>query len=141
MKVVIANKEKGRSYQVEIDENKSKALYGLKIGQEFDGSIVNLTGYKLKITGGSDKDGFPMRPDVHGPERKRILVSAGPGIRKKKKGIRRKKTVRGNIISESIAQINTIITKKGEKTIEELLGIKEEKKEGEENQKEESNTA
>jgi len=135
MKLVISNKN-GKSYQIEIDKNKSKALYGLTIGKEFDGGLVNLTGYKLKVTGGSDTEGFPMRGDVHGPERKRIFISSGTGIRKKKKGLRKKKTVRGNTVSESIAQMNTIITKEGEKTIEELLGIKEDKKEGEKDKKE-----
>ena len=55
-KVVVSNK--ADSYQVEVDD--TKALNGLVIGDEFDGGIVGLDGYTLKITGGSDKNGFTM---------------------------------------------------------------------------------
>ncbi len=134
MKIVISDPKTGRSYQTEIDENKSKPLIGMKIGEEIDGALFGLNGYKLKITGGTDKDGFPMRPDVHGPERKSILIGSGPGIRKKRKGERRKKTVRGNTISEHIAQVNTVVTKEGSKKLAEIFG-KEETKEGDENTK------
>ena len=136
MKVVISDSKTGKSYQTEVDEAKSKALHGAKIGEEIEGSLIGLSGYKLKVTGGSDKDGFPMRADVHGMERKRILISNGPGIRKKGKGERIKKTVRGNIVSDQIAQINVVITKQGSKPIPEILGIVEKKEESKEAEKE-----
>lgn len=129
MKIVVSDPKTGKSYQTEVDDNKSKAFYGMKIGNEIDGSLVGLTGFKVKITGGSDKEGFPMRPDVHGTERKRLLLSAGTGIKNKQKGERRKKTVRGNLISESINQMNVIVTKEGTKSIAETLGIEEKPKE------------
>jgi small subunit ribosomal protein S6e len=90
----------------------------------------------LKITGGSDKDGFPMHPDVEGIGRKRILLTGPPGFHPRLKGERRRKTVRGNTISEDIVQINCKIVKRGEKPIEELVPKKAkaeekvEKKEG-----------
>lgn len=123
MKVVIANPKEGKSYQTEIDENKSKVLYGMKIGNELDGSLIGLTGYKLKITGGSDKEGFPMRPDVTGTDRRRILLSCGPGFKKKTKGERRKKAVRGNIFSEEINQVNVSVITPGAKPITELVTL------------------
>ncbi len=127
MKAVVSEPKTGKSYQIEIDENKSKALYGSKIGEEIDGSLIGLTGYKLQIRGGTDKDGFPMRKDVHGTERKRILLSAGAGFRKKRKGERRRKSVRGNTISEFIEQVNFKVVKEGSKKLEEIIGKKEEK--------------
>lgn len=122
-KLVISEGEK--SHQVEVDTAQTKNLIGLKIGDEIEASIVGLNGYKLKITGGSDKNGFPMKRDVEGPRRIRSLLSGGIGFKPKMDGQRRRKTVRGNTISDDIVQINTIVTEKGDKSIEELLGAEE----------------
>jgi len=116
-KLVISNPKNGIARQVEISGEEAEKLIGKRIGEEIPASELglNLTeifgeeipgDVKLKITGGTDKDGFPMRPDVHGPRRVKILVSKGPGFRPKEKGERRKKTVRGNTISPEIVQIN-----------------------------------
>ncbi|ADL58305.1 30S ribosomal protein S6e [Methanothermobacter marburgensis] len=123
-KVVISDKEK--SVQMEVEPSESKALIGLTIGDEFDGSLIGLKGYKLKITGGSDKNGFPMKKTVPGARRVRSLVSGGVGYKPARKGERRRKTFRGNTVSEDIVQINTVVIEKGEKPLEELLGADEE---------------
>jgi len=123
-KVVISDKE--RSVQMEVEPSESKALIGLTIGDEFDGSVIGLKGYKLKITGGSDKNGFPMKKTVPGARRVRSLVSGGVGYKPARKGERRRKTFRGNTVSEDIVQINTVVIEKGEKPLEELLGADEE---------------
>ncbi|WP_414469370.1 30S ribosomal protein S6e [Methanobacterium sp. ACI-7] len=123
-KLVISEGEK--SHQVEVDQAQTKQLIGLKIGDEIDASLVGLNGYKLKITGGSDKNGFPMKKDVDGPRRIRSLLSGGLGFEPKRDGQRRRKTVRGNTVSDDIVQINTIVTEKGAKSIDELLGAEEE---------------
>ncbi len=115
MKVVI-NTETGKSYQRELED--PSPLYGLKIGDEFDGGIVGLPGYRLKIMGGTDKNGFPMRPRLPGTKRKRLLV-----VVNHKTGVRRRKTYRGNTIAEDIAQVNAKIVKKGPKSIEDLFGL------------------
>ncbi|NPB02712.1 MAG: 30S ribosomal protein S6e [Methanopyri archaeon] len=120
-KVVIADPKKARSYQVEIKGEKAERLLGKKIGDIIDGEIVGLPGYKLEIRGGSDKDGFPMRPDIHGPVRVRVLLSGPPGFHPREKGERRRKTVHGNTISEDIVQVNTKIVEYGDKPVEELL--------------------
>lgn len=125
MKIVIADTKTGKCYQLELDQVKSRPLYGKEIGNDVDGSLLGLGGYTLKITGGTDRDGFPMRKDMHGLERKRILISRGPGLRKM--GERRKKTVRGSVIAEDIAQINLKVIKYGEKEITSALGIAEKK--------------
>lgn len=123
-KLVISEGEK--SHQVEVDQKKTRQLIGLKIGDEIDASLVGLAGYKLKITGGSDKNGFPMKRDVDGQRRIRSLVSSGLGFNPKRDGERKRKTVRGNALSDDIVQINTIVTEKGAKSIDELLGAEEE---------------
>jgi len=122
-KLVIS--EDGKSHQVEVDTAKDKKLIGLKIGDEVDASLVGLDGYKLKITGGSDKNGFPMKTDVEGPRRIKSLLSSGLGFEPKRDGQRRRKTIRGNTVSADIVQINTIVTEKGAKSIDELLGAPE----------------
>ena len=122
-KLVISEGEK--SHQVEVEAAESKKLNGLTIGEEFDASLVGLAGYKLKITGGSDKNGFPMKKDVDGSRRIKSLLSGGIGFNQKRDGQRRRKTVRGNTVSDDIVQINTVVTQKGEKEINEILESEE----------------
>ncbi|HIE34011.1 MAG TPA: 30S ribosomal protein S6e [Candidatus Altiarchaeales archaeon] len=121
-KIVISDTKTGKSYQRDIRDEKAKRFKGKKIGDEIDGSIIGLTGYTLEITGGSDKDGFPMKKGVHGMSRVSILTSGGVGYRGKK-GIRRRKRVRGEVIDKDIIQINLKVNKSGKKSIEELLGL------------------
>ena len=64
-KFVISEKEK--SYQTEKDLG---IIVGKKIGDKFNGDVIGLNGYVLEITGGSDKEGFPMRNDIEGIGRK-----------------------------------------------------------------------
>jgi small subunit ribosomal protein S6e len=125
MKVVISDPQSGKSYQVELKEAEAKRLIGLKIGEKVDGGILGLVGYELQITGGSDRDGFPMRPDVAGIGRKMILLSNPPGFHPRRRGERRRKYVRGNQISEAIVQVNMKIVKRGEKPLEEIFKPKE----------------
>ena len=113
------------SHQVEVEAAESKKLNGLTIGEEFDASVVGLAGYKLKITGGSDKNGFPMKKDVDGSRRIKSLLAGGIGFNPKRDGQRRRKTVRGNTVSDDIVQINTIVTQKGDKDINEILESEE----------------
>ncbi len=122
MKLVLANPKNGKTYQITLDEKKSRALIGRKIGEVISGDLIGLPGYEVEITGGSDKDGFPMRPDVHGGVRKRVLLSGPPGFHPTRPGERRRKTVRGNMITDEIVQVNAKIVKEGEKPIEEILG-------------------
>jgi len=118
-KLVISEGE--NSHQLEVEAAESKKLIGLKIGDKFDAFMVGLKGYTLKITGGSDKNGFPMKKDVEGPRRIKSLLSGGIGFNPKRDGQRRRKTVRGNTLSDDIVQINAIVDQKGEKNIDELL--------------------
>ena len=124
-KVVAADPETGKSYQLEAREPDSRRLVGIRIGDKFDGEIIGLSGYELQITGGTDKDGFPMRADVRGPGRTYILISGGPGFRPRARGERRRKRVRGCRISDDTVQVNAKIVKRGEKPIDEIIKPKE----------------
>lgn len=127
-KFVISDPETRKSYQIEMDQSKALHVIGKRIGDEIDGDFLGLVGYKLKVTGGTDKDGFPMHPAIPGIGRKRVLLSRPPCFHPKLKGQRKRKTVRGNTISEEIAQINCKIVRKGAKPIEELIPIKKKEK-------------
>jgi small subunit ribosomal protein S6e len=96
---------KGKSVTKELKDNDGNPLLGLQIGNETDAAIVGLKG-KLKITGGSDKSGVPMRSDIHGAARKRVLLSKGVGLQDAEIGQRVRKLMRGNTISEEIYQLN-----------------------------------
>jgi len=111
-KVIISDPETGTSKVVDLEETRAIPLIGRKIGDVIDGSIVGLAGHKLQITGGSDKDGFPMRANVHGGVRRQVVLSGGIGFNPQNKGERKRKTVRGNIITDEIVQINAKIVER-----------------------------
>jgi len=119
--VDLGDPRSGRTYHIKLSGDSAVRLIGRRIGEEVPGELIGLSGYVLKITGGTDKDGFPMLPSVHGPAKRRILLSGPPGFRPRRKGERRAKTVRGNVISEHTRQINMKVVKYGEKPIEEIL--------------------
>lgn len=114
-KIIVGNPETGKSQSVEVEGARAVPLIGRKLGEVVDGSVVGMGGHKLKITGGSDKDGFPMRPNVHGGVRARVVLSEGVGFHPSRKGERRRKTLRGNVITEEIVQINMKIVEKPKK--------------------------
>ena len=111
-KLVIGTKD-GKSYQREATEASAELFLGKKIGDPVPGDAIGLAGYELEITGGSDHCGFPMRRDVQGPARRRILAISGVGLKKKAKGLRVRKTVAGNTIHDKTAQVNLKVLKAG----------------------------
>ncbi len=111
-KIIISDSETGASQTVELEESRALPLIGRKIGEVVDGSIIGLSGYKAQITGGSDKDGFPMRPNVHGGVRRKVILSGGVGFNPQDEGARRRKTIRGNVVTDEIVQINMKIVEK-----------------------------
>ncbi len=127
MKVVISQGK--QSYQVELKN--PELLFGKRIGDSFKGTIFGIPGledYEFLITGGSTKDGFPMKKGLHGTVKKRLLLSKGVGYKPKgsKKKVRKKKMVRGEVIADDIAQVNTKVIKEGAKKLEEIFGEKKE---------------
>ena len=125
-KLTISDK-KGKSITRELKEKDANPLLGLQIGNELDAAIVGQSG-KIRITGGSDKSGVPLREDIHCGARKYILLSKGVGLRDAEKGQRFRKLIRGNTITEEAYQINCSLD--GELKIDEATSVStEEKKE------------
>ena len=96
---------KGKSVSKELKDSDANPLIGLQLGNETDATIVGLKG-KLKLTGGSDKSGVPMRKDIHGAARKYVLLTKGVGLQAAEIGQRVRKLMRGNTVSEELYQIN-----------------------------------
>ncbi|MEC7484245.1 MAG: S6e family ribosomal protein [Candidatus Thermoplasmatota archaeon] len=135
------------SYKTVIAGNNHAQLLGKKIGDVIDGIFVGegestLTGYKLEITGGSDKTGTPMRRDLDGGSRQAILVTASTGFkghnlvsktkkgekkrfRYKPEGMRKRRVFRGNTITQDTRQINLKVVDAGNIGLDKLLGEEE----------------
>ena len=117
-KVIVSDPTEGTSKIVELEEARAAPLIGKRIGEVIEGAVVNLPGQKIQVTGGSDKDGFPMRPSVHGGVRRRIVLARGVGFNPTNEGQRKRKAIRGNVITDEIVQINMKIIGKPEQTKE-----------------------
>ncbi len=126
-KIIVSDTESGTSRTVELEETQATPLIGRRMGEVMDGAIVGLPGHKVKLTGGSDKDGFPIRPNVHGGVRRRVILGGGVGFNPQKEGERKRKTIRGNVVTEEIVQINMKIVEKPKKAKEEQKKSKESK--------------
>jgi small subunit ribosomal protein S6e len=114
-KVIVSDPQTGTSKVLELEEARAAPFIGRKIGETMDGAIVDMPATKVQIKGGSDKDGVPMRPDVHGGVRRNVVLSGGVGFNPTKGGERRRKAVRGNIITDEIVQINMKIVEQPSK--------------------------
>ena len=114
-KLVINNNEK--AYSKELNDHESQAFLGKKIGDDISGSNFGFKNYEFKITGGSDKDGFPMRKDLGGTSRKKLFI-----VVDRKKGEKKRITKRGNIVAEDIKELNVMVTKYGSVSLDEILG-------------------
>lgn len=106
---VIISDSKGKSQTQELKDVAAQPFLGSKIGDLIDSTTVGITGGKIRITGGSDRSGTPMRSDIHGGVKKYVLLSKGVGMRDIKEGNRIRKLVRGNLITEEIYQLNCML--------------------------------
>lgn len=135
-KLCISDPSTGKTFQKEVKDNAARPLIGLNIGETLKGDAIEINGYELQITGGSDYCGFPMRKGILGM-RKKIAIYGGVGFRGDAKGIKRRKTVVGHKIHERISQVNLKVVKQGSKKLAEIFGVPEEtKKEEKEHKKE-----
>jgi small subunit ribosomal protein S6e len=107
-KVIVSDKH-GKSISRELKDKEAQPLLGSRIGDLVDSSILGISNGKFQVTGGSDKSGTPMRKDVHGGVKKYILLSKGTGMRNNREGIRKRKLIRGNIVTEEIYQLNCLL--------------------------------
>jgi small subunit ribosomal protein S6e len=103
---LIVSDRKGKTIAQELKDRSAQPLLGTKVGSIIDSSIIGVAGGKLKITGGSDRSGTPMRADVHGGVKKYVLLSTGVGNRSE---ARIRKLVRGNMVTEEIYQLNSAL--------------------------------
>ncbi len=128
-RVVVSDTKAAQAYQVTASGAAANKFIGKSIGDTVSGDAVGLAGYTLKLTGGTDRDGFPMRGDLPGPGRRKILVAGGAGYHPRADGVRKRKAMRGREISSDIAQINAVVVEYGQKPLGEIFPKKEEKKE------------
>jgi small subunit ribosomal protein S6e len=110
-KLIVSDPSTGKSNASEIEGARAQALIGRSLGETIDGSPLGIAQSHLRITGGCDKNGIPMRPDVHGGVKKYIVLSAGPGFKPTRHGERRRKLIRGRTITDETYQINFTVSK------------------------------
>ena len=124
MKFNIANPATSQQKTIEIDdENRFRNLFDRRMGHEVDGDFLGdeFKGYKLKITGGNDKQGFPMKQGILVNGRVRLLMGKGHKTYKPRRvGERKRKSVRGCIVGPDMAALAMTIEKVGDNQIEGL---------------------
>ena len=107
--LIVSDPRSKTSKAATLEGTKAQALIGKSIRDEVDGKLLGLGNVKLRITGGTDKDGVPMRFDIQGAARKRAILSGGVGFKSSEDGERQRRLVRGRTISEETLQVNSVI--------------------------------
>lgn len=120
-KVVLSDPKTGRSYKITASGGAAGAIIGKRVGGEVDAAPLGLPGYRVAITGASDRNGTPARKDLPGAGRRRLLLAGGVGFNPVMDGQRMRKTVRGGEITQDFVQINARVTQYGEQPLDELL--------------------
>jgi small subunit ribosomal protein S6e len=108
------------------DEKRLQGLYERRMAQEIDGGLLGeeFDGFIFRISGGNDKQGFPMRQGVLTSTRVRLLCKKGAkAYRPRRSGERKRKSVRGCIVGHDISVLNLVVTQIGEKTVEGLTDV------------------
>merc|ERR1712137_32544 len=107
MRFNIADPQNGTQKLINVEEDKQlRHVLDKRIAQEVNGAVIGdqFADYSFKITGGFDKQGFPMKQGILQPDRVRLLLTKDSGCyRPKKTGDRKRKSVRGCIVRREIA--------------------------------------
>merc|ERR1712225_95257 len=129
MKLNISCPDTGMQKCIEIDDDKKLLpFFDKRMAQEISGDSLGdeFKGYRFRISGGNDKQGFPMLQGVLTPDRVRLLLKKGSKCyRQRRTGEMKRKSVRGCIVSQEISVLNLVLVKRGEA---ELPGITDEEK-------------
>ncbi|MDD1685033.1 MAG: 30S ribosomal protein S6e, partial [Methanoregula sp.] len=120
-KVVVSDPKSGRAYNVDASGGAAGSIIGKRIGDEIDASTIGMAGYKILITGASDRTGTTAKKGVPGAGRKKLLLAGGIGFHPRMDGERRRKTIRSSEITADFVQINAQVTTYGEKKLDELF--------------------
>jgi small subunit ribosomal protein S6e len=127
MKFNISYPLTGAQKSIEIDDDKKYSVFfDRRMGAEVEGDQLgeDYKGYVFKITGGNDKDGFPMRQGVLVKGRVRILLDKNQKCyRPRRSGERKRKSVRGAIVGSDIQVLALAIVKKGDKELPGLTDV------------------
>jgi small subunit ribosomal protein S6e len=125
-KVNVSYKGFTKKYDVDNEE-----LVGILIGDKVKGEQIStdLEGYELELKGTSDRAGFPGLPEQKGPQLRKLLLKKGRGMKNTEKGIRIRKTIRGNEVSPETVQLNFSVSKEGKTKAVNLFKKAEEPKE------------
>jgi small subunit ribosomal protein S6e len=118
IKVNIGDPKTGKTYKKTVAEDDAKIFFGKKLGDSIKGELLQAPGYEFTLVGGSDYCGFPMRRDVEGTLRKRVLIVEGVGLRANREGRRVRKAVAGNTVYARTAQMNLKVMKHGAQPLE-----------------------
>jgi len=111
-KLIVSDPGTGKCVVSDLEGARAQALIGRSLGDVVDGNALGIVGMAV-ISGGCDKNGVPMRADVHGGAKKYIVLSSGPGFRPDKPGERKRKLVRGRTVTDETYQINVTLRKEG----------------------------
>jgi small subunit ribosomal protein S6e len=127
MKLNIAYPATGSQKVIEIeDENRLRAFFDKRISAEVGGEVLGeeFNGYVFRISGGNDKQGFAMKQGILTTQRVRILFHDGMScFRIRKRGERKRKSIRGCIVSADLSVLNLVIVKKGDSEIEGVTNV------------------
>ncbi|MCS7143079.1 MAG: hypothetical protein NZ920_04715 [Aigarchaeota archaeon] len=123
-KLNLSDPSTGKTRSITLTPQQFMIFRGKRIGDRIDASALELPKGVIEITGGSDSSGFPMRWDVGGPRLARIVLTKGTGFRARRRppskakkrrnrrsveGLRKRVTVRGNVIGDQTSQINAVL--------------------------------
>jgi len=120
-KVVVSDPKSGRAFNVDASGGAAGSIVGKRIGDEIDAGSLGLAGYKILITGASDRTGIAAKKGIPGAGRRKLLLAGGVGFHPVMDGERRRKTIRSSEITQDFVQINAQVTTYGEKTLDELF--------------------